>query len=207
MVPEVYELASIIERLASRSLPPSGAAAPARAHAGDAEAAVAAVLREPEPGAEVEILLIRRAERDGDPWSGHMAFPGGRRDGRDGDLLETAVRETREEVGLDLAASGRLLVELEPVPAIARGKRMGITISPYVFALLGDAPSTLTPNHEVAETVWCPLGTLGRGETRGTFHYRHEGVPFELPCLHVGDRVVWGLTYQMLQAFFAALRP
>ena len=197
----MYDLTSILERLASRSIPP----VPGARASGDAEAAVAAILREPAPGEEVEILLMRRAEREGDPWSGHMAFPGGRRDPEDADLLATAVRETREEVGLDLDAHGKLLGALDPVPAIARGRRIGLTISPFVFALATREPPPLVPNDEVAELLWWPLGALGRGETRGTFPYTHEGVVMHLPCLHVGDRVVWGLTYQMLQAFFETL--
>lgn len=200
----MYDLTSIVERLASVSVSPDAGAGAVRR--GGGEAAVAAILREPAPGAEAEVLLIRRAEREGDPWSGHMAFPGGRREAADADLLATATRETREEVGLDLAAAGRLLGSLEPVRSPSRTGRFALTISPFIFALVDPDPPALALNHEVAEAVWAPLGALGRGETRGSFDYVHEGVTLHLPCLHVGDRVVWGLTYRMLETFFDAIR-
>ena len=82
-------------------------------------AAVATILREGLEGPEV--LLIRRAENPRDPWSGHMAFPGGREAPEDRDLLATAVRETHEEVGLDLQRSAHLLGRLDALPAVARG--------------------------------------------------------------------------------------
>ena len=85
-------------------------------------AAVTAVIRNhPERGAE--LLVIRRAEHPLDPWSGHMAFPGGRRELTDPDLSHTALRETFEEVGLDLRRDGALLTRLPDVPAIGRGER------------------------------------------------------------------------------------
>ena len=61
--------------------------------------AAVAVILAPDPDA---LLLIRRAERAGDPWSGHMALPGGRQEPTEPDLFTTAVRETAEEVGLTL---------------------------------------------------------------------------------------------------------
>ncbi|MGH7644285.1 MAG: NUDIX hydrolase, partial [Gemmatimonadales bacterium] len=69
-------------------------------------AAVALALLEGSTG--LELLLIKRAEREGDPWSGQIALPGGRRDPQDPDLLATALRETLEETGLDLAGAERL---------------------------------------------------------------------------------------------------
>src|SRR5262249_41037346 len=160
---------------------------------------VAAILRGT-PG-EAEILLIRRAEHPGDPWSGHMAFPGGRRDEADPSLAATAIRETREEVGLDLATHGELLTRLPDVPAGARGKRVGLTIAPFVFALRGEPALAL--NGEVAEALWAPLGALGRREGAGTVPYQRDGVSFELPCIRVDGRVIWGLTYHMLESLFA----
>src|SRR4051812_23466320 len=94
-------------------------------------AAVAIILREHEGG--LEALFIRRADHPLDPWSGQMAFPGGRQDPEDADLLATALRETVEEVGIDLAAAGELLGTLDEVRAMARMRPMDLVIAPYVF--------------------------------------------------------------------------
>jgi 8-oxo-dGTP pyrophosphatase MutT (NUDIX family) len=165
-------------------------------------AAVATILRDGREGPEV--LLIRRAEHPQDPWSGHMAFPGGRESPLDRDLLATAVRETREEVALDLERSGRLLGRLQNLPAVARGRRVGLTIAPYVFELTGEA--TLTPNYEVSELLWTPLDPLMRGAGATTIPYELEGQRIMLPAHEVQGRVVWGLTYRMLESLFALLR-
>ena len=153
---------------------------------------------------EPEVLFIRRAEHPEDPWSGHMAFPGGRLDPGDPDVLYTARRETREELGLDLARDAELLGRLDDVPAIARGRPTGLVISPFVFVLRGTP--ALVPNHEVAEALWAPLGPLMRGELDTTRDYRHEQRVIPFPAYDVEGRVVWGLTYQMLQILFGVLR-
>jgi len=163
-------------------------------------AAVAAILRERVGGPEV--LLIRRAERAGDPWSGHMAFPGGRASEDDPDLLATAIRETREEVGLDLEGSD-VLGRLDDLPATSRGKRTGLVIAPYVFAI--EKEPSLALNYEVAEAVWTPLEPLVSGASATTFAYFWEGQTLSLPALQVGPHVVWGLTYQMLRMLFDAI--
>ena len=164
-------------------------------------AAVASILRDSPRGAEV--LLIRRAEHPEDPWSGHMAFPGGRHDAEDEDLLITAQRETLEEVGLDLDAHGSLVGRLEDTPAIARGKRLGLTIAPFVFELHTSVP--LQPNHEVEETIWVPLTPLTTSQYDSTKHYRYEGQDLQLPAWDVEGRIVWGLTHRMLSALLEQL--
>jgi 8-oxo-dGTP pyrophosphatase MutT (NUDIX family) len=166
-------------------------------------AAVAMLLREGEQGAE--ILFIRRAEHPLDPWSGHMAFPGGRQDPEDaGDLYVTALRETAEEIGVDLHTHGTPLGHLTDIPAIARGKRLGMVIRPYVVELRGDPP--IVPNHEVAEVMWAALSPIARGEVRTIYPYVYEGKPLELPGHRVGERVVWGLTHQMVEDLLTILR-
>jgi len=165
-------------------------------------AAVATVLR---PGAAgPEVLLIRRAEHPEDPWSGHMAFPGGRKDPDDADLLATAVRETREELGLDLGADAKLFGRLDDTEAIARARRIGMVISQFVFEVHEVPP--LTPNREVAEALWAPIGPMITRSTATTKHFVHEGQNFELPSFDVEGRVVWGLTYYMLERLFSLLR-
>ncbi len=169
---------------------------------GERYASVAAVLRQAEPG--LQVLLIRRAHVEGDPWSGHMAFPGGRHDASDPDLLFTAVRETREEIGLDLQKGAEFLGRLELVPAIARGRRIGLTIAPFVFQVSNDPPLVL--NREVVETLWAPLSQLAQGQNATVVRYELEGQALELPAWDVSGRVVWGLTYRMLGALVEDLR-
>ena len=135
-------------------------------------AAVAAILREL-PGAEgAELFFIRRAEHPQDPWSGHIAFPGGRRDPEDASLLATAIRETREEVGIDLSVE-QLLARLPDVPAFMRSKKGTLVVTPFVFALDCDVP--VIPNAEVGGTLWVPLATLARGEGKSTFTLDYGG--------------------------------
>jgi 8-oxo-dGTP pyrophosphatase MutT (NUDIX family) len=168
---------------------------------GARKAAVATVLRQGAEGAEV--LLIERARNDSDPWSGHMAFPGGRHDPADPDLLHTALRETREEVGLELDEHAELLGRLDPLPAIAHGRHVGITIAPYVFALAHDVG--LTPNEEVQAVLWAPITPMMRGEVATTHVWQLGDQRFEMPAYGVQGRIVWGLTYRMLQALFEQL--
>lgn len=167
-------------------------------------AAVAAILRVPEPGADTQVLLIRRTERAGDPWSGHMAFPGGHQEPTDPDLLATAQREAHEEVGIDLREH-EYLGQLDELPAVARGRFVGMSIAPFVFALRG-AP-TLATSDEVAELVWAGLGQMARGEVDDIKELSYEGELRRLPAYRVGDggHVVWGLTHHMLRSFFETL--
>jgi len=170
---------------------------------GQGRAAVAIVVRDGTDGPQV--LLVRRAEHPADAWSGHMAFPGGRQDPQDENLLATAIRETFEEVGLDLGQTGRLLGQLAPLPAVARGRPVGLTIVPFIFELEADAE--LLYSDEVVEAVWVPLDPLIQGQLRTTFAVdRDSGERVELPAHNVGGRIVWGLTYRMLDSLFELLR-
>lgn len=179
-------------------------------YAGEARrrAAVAAVLR-PMVGLsgqlnplETEVLLIRRAERAGDPWSGQMAFPGGHYDSRDHDLLATAIRETNEEVGLDLR-DHELIAALDEHPATLAGTFTGLVIAPFVFALRSDVE--LQPNYEVASVVWAPLGQMARGELDVQHELQRNGETMRFPAYGIGPHVVWGLTHRMLQNLFTNL--
>lgn len=154
---------------------------------------------------EPEVLLIKRADHPLDPWSGHMAFPGGHQDDGDADLVATAVREAGEEVGIDLAADAELLGRLDDVPAIVRAVPVDLIIVPQVFVLRRDADVCPNPL-EVELALWAPIGPMLRGETATTRRYVHDGVPLDLPGCRVGDHVVWGLTYRMLDLLFDALR-
>jgi 8-oxo-dGTP pyrophosphatase MutT (NUDIX family) len=157
--------------------------------------AVATILREASRGPEV--LFIRRAERANDPWSGHMAFPGGRRDPADQSLLRTAERETFEELGFVPSEVGRVIGRLDDVDAIARGKRVGMIVRPYVYVL--DREPILRPNEEVAEALWAPIAPMLAGQLDTVRPYVLDGREIALPAYDLEGRIVWGLTYHMLQ--------
>ncbi len=162
----------------------------------DTRAAVALVLRAGPSG--FEVLFIRRAEHDGDPWSGQMGFPGGRAEPGE-DLATTAVRETREETGIDLGAHGELLGCLDEVRAMARMRPMELAITPYVFRLEG--PAEFVPNREVTSLHWLPLDDLRGPVWQSTMEYRHQDSALQFPCLRFEDLVIWGLTYRMFMGF------
>lgn len=166
-------------------------------------AAVAAIMRRAETG-QTELLFIRRATAENDPWSGHMAFPGGRAEQADRGLRATAERETREEVGLDLSQTARARGRLSDVMASARGRRIPLVISPYVYELQHDAP--LTPNYEVAEVLWVPLSYFEDKKNRSQMDYRVAGMSMKLPCYRYEGRVIWGLTLRMLDELLELIR-
>lgn len=158
------------------------------------QAAVAAVFRQEE---ELELLFIRRAEHPRDPWSGHMAFPGGRVSPADPDPLAAARRETQEEVGVDLSASSRVVAELSHVPAVARSQRIPMVIVPFVFVL--ERTVALTPDpREVQEAIWVPWSFLADEANRERMPYSVAGVRMNLPCVPYEGRVIWGLTLKMV---------
>ncbi len=167
-----------------------------------ARASVAMVLRDTEAG--VELLLIQRAVRDDDPWSGHVAFPGGRRDPDDADPVATAVRETREEVGIDLAAGGVAIGRLDELRAIARHRPLDLVISPVVFVLEGSATITVAPR-EVESAVWVPLAFFASAAARSTYRRSLDGIDSEFPAFRYERYTIWGLTHRMLESLLRIL--
>jgi 8-oxo-dGTP pyrophosphatase MutT (NUDIX family) len=164
-------------------------------------AAVAAVLRGA-PSRSANLLFIRRAEVGGDPWSGDMAFPGGRFEDGDADAMATAVRETREELGLDLEDLATPLVELDTVTTHFLPQHLAV--HPFVFALRRDA--RLVPNAEVAAIHWFSVERLLSGEGRGemTFALRNES--YCMPCIRLDGTCIWGMTLRMVDDLLSRLR-
>jgi len=170
---------------------------------GTRQAAVAAILREVD--GHTEALFILRATKDGDPWSGHMAFPGGHREPEDQTLQQTAERETFEEIGLDLNLHGRYLGVTEPVDANPRGRQFRMQVTPYFYLL--ESEPTYKPNYEVADILWGSLNLMHSGHslTESAFHVAGQKQYFK--GYEVGSEVVWGLTMRMLSEFFLILDP
>ncbi|MGE0455612.1 MAG: CoA pyrophosphatase [Vicinamibacteria bacterium] len=157
------------------------------------KAAVAVVLRDGDSG--LDVLFIRRAEHPADPWSGQMAFPGGRSEPGDTDLRGTAMRETAEETGIDLEAHGECLGALDEVRALSRMRPMDLTIQPFVFRLLRPCEEVLSD--EVVGVHWLPLDDLLGPAHRDMLDYSWNDQTLRLPCFRIDGRVIWGLTYRM----------
>jgi 8-oxo-dGTP pyrophosphatase MutT (NUDIX family) len=168
---------------------------------GARRAAVAAALRTG-PGGE-EVLLMRRALREGDRWAGQVSLPGGHVDPTDADEIAAARRETLEEVGLDLTSDATLLGALTPLRAMARGRAVDLWITPLVFRYHGEGGLRLGPEADAA--FWLPLGPAARGELDAEYPYEHEGKVLALPSWRHGAWTVWGLTHRILRELVHAL--
>ena len=164
------------------------------------QAAVLLMLRPTDP---LELLLIQRAEQEGDPWSGHMALPGGRREPQDGDLLSTALRETEEEVGI-IVPDTLILGALDELRPTSR-HRFRLTIAPYVAAVPVETAPVPSPA-EVETAVWMPLPHLANDEAVDEVLIELEGESFSLPALNYQEYVIWGLTHRILTDFMAVAR-
>jgi 8-oxo-dGTP pyrophosphatase MutT (NUDIX family) len=163
--------------------------------------AVAVILRQ---RAHPEVLLMQRAIRAGDRWSGHVSLPGGRHEAHDVDLLATAIRETREEVGIDLATTARPLGQIAPAWAMTRGLPLPMTVTPFVFAVA--APVTIALGDEATAAFWLPIDAAAAGALDDIYVHRTGPLAWKLPCWRHEGRVVWGLTFEMLSRLFALVR-
>ncbi len=156
------------------------------------------------PGDEgLAALFIQRAEHPDDLWSGHVAFPGGRAEPGE-TSIQTAIRETAEEVGLDLSRDGEMLGGLDEIQAAGRGRILALSIRPWVFAVR-EPPPSFTLSDEVASAHWVLLRDLLDPTRRAPFPYVHEGAELVLPSILVGGLTIWGLTYMMIEEFETAL--
>ncbi|MDH3290377.1 MAG: CoA pyrophosphatase [Gemmatimonadota bacterium] len=162
---------------------------------GRIQAAVALVLAA-EENRGLDLLLIKRAALEGDPWSGQMGLPGGRRESGDPDLLATAIRETAEETGIYLSEQELLgvLDDLAPTTPVLPP----VAVRPFVFGLPKRA--AVHPSPEVADSVWVSVGDLRRGANETTVTVR--GRDLRVPAYFVGGDVVWGMTLRILNNFF-----
>ncbi len=164
-------------------------------------AAVAAVLRSGTAG--LDLLFILRAKHPRDPWSGQMAWPGGRIDPGDANPLAAAVREAREEVALDLERDGELLGQLSEVRTHLRHGPGPLSVVPFLFRLRGEP--RLVPNSEVQEVLWVPVEFFRDRAHRGRLLGLGRGVPLAMPCYRYNGRVIWGLTLRMLEELLHVL--
>jgi 8-oxo-dGTP pyrophosphatase MutT (NUDIX family) len=176
-------------KLGERSRPPDD---------GRKRAAVAALLHDEPPGPRV--LLMKRVERAGDPWSGHISLPGGGHDRRDADLLATAIRETHEELGIDLGGA-RLLGSLPALTPLTSGP-FGIEVTPFVFVTHAAVEPQVGPEAEKA--FWLPIELAASGALDDTYTY--PGTERTFPSWRFEAYTIWGLTWRILGNLLAASR-
>ena len=165
-------------------------------------AAVALIVRLGKDRA-LELLFIKRAEYEGDPWSGQIAFPGGRMEAGDASLADTAIRETREETGIDLAREGMLIGTLDDLRPI-RVNLPAIMVRPYVALL--DRREPLVLSNEVALSFWLPFAELERTESWHEDLVSARGIQINALVFKHEGHVVWGMTERILTQLLALLR-
>lgn len=160
------------------------------------DAAAVALIVAPQAD-DVAVLFIRRAARASDPWSGQVGLPGGRKAPEDADLLATAMRETAEEVAIDLAGAERLgtLDDVRPRSQVVPP----VVVRPFVFALPAQPPSVV--GTEVASVFWAPLEQLVASVARRELEIDVRGVTRRLPAYLIGADVIWGMTERILASF------
>jgi 8-oxo-dGTP pyrophosphatase MutT (NUDIX family) len=178
------------------------------------QAAVALVLRSHLD--EPQLLVIKRSEAERDHWSGHLALPGGRAEPEDASLLMTAMRETFEEVGIDLRAGGDVLGRLGTVtPRSPLAPRVSVTpfvaVAPPLYHADGAATPELplsrelTLSREVAAAFWIPVAELKRGGRSGVFKMEFAGVERGWPAYPSPHGMIWGITERILTEFLSLI--
>jgi 8-oxo-dGTP pyrophosphatase MutT (NUDIX family) len=158
-------------------------------------AAVAVLLHDGAEGGGLEALFIHRAERAGDTWSGQIAFPGGRREPTDSDLRATAIRETREEIGVDLTAAEPLgvLDDMYPRTPVLPP----VVVRPFVFGLV-ELPAITLNGDEVQDAFWVPFRALAAPGVQREVTIHHRGATRVMPSYVVGNHTIWGMTERIL---------
>jgi 8-oxo-dGTP pyrophosphatase MutT (NUDIX family) len=165
------------------------------------QAAVTIILREEERAAQA--LIIKRAERPGDHWSGHLALPGGRVDPiKDADLLTTAAREAYEEVGIDLLNGGSFIGRL---PVITPNHHLLPRIEIAPFVAIAPAIFSIQLNHEVDNVFWVPVSQLKRTGLSGEFRMKFGDVIKKWPAYPSEGGPIWGITERIITSFLSSL--
>lgn len=143
-----------------------------------------------------EVLLVRRATRRGDPWSGDLACPGGVAQPGDCTLLETAKRELLEETGMDASREARYWGRLSIVPTRTHNRLAPMIVSPFCFSLTGNPGWQLSG--ELRKRIWLPLDFLTDPGNRLVHQRKIGGFSFSVPCYEYKEELLWGLTLIVL---------
>lgn len=156
----------------------------------DKATAAVAIIEVDKP--QTSFLVLRRTSHPNDPWSGHFSFPGGRMEKGDTDLLETCIRETFEETGIQLRrAQMRTSLSLEPA---GRNFNTPIWVQPFLFTL-ESRPSLDLEEKEIQSSVWLSATKF----QDASLHGEKEMLPGKsFPVFAINDYYLWGFTYRLL---------
>ena len=141
------------------------------------------------------ICFIRRAKWDGDPWSEHIAFPGGSRMG-DETAAQTVRREVEEEVGVAIAEEAELL----PLPRLRirlAGKERLLLLDSFVCHLTGPLPA-LQCGPEVASAFWASVADLWDAQNLDHLMLGDQGDVLVYPAVRIPQGLVFGITLRVL---------
>lgn len=144
-----------------------------------------------------EVFFIERAANVNDPWSGQVAFPGGNREKSDLDLSDTAIRETREEVGLKIGSQS-FIGRLDDQQGRNNYRSLPLVISCFVFEIGSEQQPA--NNHEVEDSFWVSLQHLQNPDNQFQYQTTYSDDPY--PAIRLDkNRVLWGLTYRFVEMF------
>jgi 8-oxo-dGTP pyrophosphatase MutT (NUDIX family) len=138
------------------------------------------------------VLLVKRNVQRDDPWSGHYAFPGGRREERDATIYHTCIREVKEETGIGLEP-GSLHQTCEPALA-GRNVKAPILVQPYVFRMR-ERPPVIIEEREISRYTWLSTAALKNRARHQVIEVRSAMVK---PVFPMDDYFIWGFTYSLL---------
>jgi 8-oxo-dGTP pyrophosphatase MutT (NUDIX family) len=153
-----------------------------------------------DPQGRLRLVFIRRSPHG--LHGGQIAFPGGRREPEDTDLLATALREAEEEVGLD-PTTVDVLAELPVIETVATGFR----VAPFLGRLKGPPPTWRRQETEIDEILEVPIEDLVRPETHAVEHWQLANwlEPREIPFYRIGPYKLWGATYKIVEPLLPRL--
>lgn len=141
------------------------------------------------------VLLIKRAIRDGDPWSGDIAFPGGKQQVEDKNTCQTALRELLEETGV-IPTNPEPVYRLPDKLTRLHHAPLPMTISPWVFET--EFPQVAKLNHESTNFLWLPLNEFLKKEAQSTLQWKTRLGTFTMPALEVDEHRIWGITLSII---------
>ncbi len=158
------------------------------------DAAVALILRK--RNKDLEALFVKRVISESDPWSGQIALPGGKFEVADGDLRGTVLRETMEEVGVDILRCCRILGIMRVSRTVVRP---AMKILPFV--VFEENRSLIRLNTRELQTHhWVSLQKLSESRSSAAFSFG------KFPAYVIGEVVIWGMTYRILERLFRLMQ-